>query len=145
MCVQFSFCHSGWIHLWEMSTSIGNLWFLKGVCKKLRDLLDAMVEWSQNTLLFCLNSKMCSLQMIRPSLDPCLHGILMPMCLLRTLLRIQHAYALEYDKPWLIQHYIQIFNVLVFSHSFDYAAHLHFLWDFKNRYGFFCRFQICKF
>ena len=74
--------------------------------------------------------------MIRPSLDPCLHGILMPMCFLR-ILRIQHAYALEYDKPWLIQHYIQIFNVLVFSHSSDYAAQLHFLWDFRNRYGFF--------
>ena len=49
------------------------------------------------------------------------------MCLLHSLLRIQHAYSLEYDKPWLIKHYIQIFNVLVFSRSFDYAAHLHFL------------------
>ena len=64
--------------------------------------------------------------MIRMSLHPCWHGILMPMCLLRTLLKIQHAYALEYDKPWLIQHYIQIFNMLVFSRLFDYTAHLHF-------------------
>ena len=57
--------------------------------------------------------------------------------LLCTLLWIQHSYALEYDKPCLIQHYIQIFNVLVFSRSSHYAAHLHFLWDFRNRYGFF--------
>ena len=47
----------------------------------------------------------------------------MPMCLLRTLLWIQHAYALEYDKPWLIEHYIQIFNMLVFSRWLQYAAH----------------------
>ena len=47
----------------------------------------------------------------------------MPMCLLCTLLRIQHACALEYDKPWLIQHYIQIFNMLVFRGSSDYAVH----------------------
>ena len=80
---------------------------------------------------------MYSLQMIRPSLHPCFHGISMPMCLLCTLLRIQHAYALEYDKPWPIQHYIQISNMLVFSGSSDYVAHLHFLWDFRNRYGFF--------
>ena len=38
--------------------------------------------------------------MIRPSLHPCFHGIPMPMCLLCTLLRIQHACALEYDQPW---------------------------------------------
>ena len=50
----------------------------------------------------------------------------MPTCLLCTLLRIQHAYALEYDKPWLIQNYIQISNMLVFSGLYDYAAHLHF-------------------
>ena len=80
---------------------------------------------------------MYSLQMIRPSLHPCFRGIPMPMCLLCTLLRIQHAYALEYDKPWLIQHYIQTSNMLVFSGSFYYAAHLHFLWDFINRYVFF--------
>ena len=105
----------------------------------------APILLQKKALPFCLNSKMCSLQMIRSSLDPCLHGILMPICLLRTLLRIQHAYALEYDKPWLIQHYIQIFNMLMFSRSSDYAAHLHFLWDFRNIYGFFCRLQICKF
>ena len=35
----------------------------------------------------------------------------MPMCLFRTLLRIKHAYALEYDKPWLIQHYISKFSI----------------------------------
>ena len=46
----------------------------------------------------------------------------MHMCMLRTLLRIQHACALEYDKPWLIQHYIKIFNMLVFSGSSDYVA-----------------------
>ena len=46
----------------------------------------------------------------------------MPMCLLRTLLQIQHSYALDYDKPSLIQHYIQISNMLVFSGSSDYAA-----------------------
>ena len=67
-----------------------------------------------NTLALCLNSKIYSLQMIRLILHPCFHGILMPMCLLRTLLHIQHAYALEYDKPWLIQHYIQIYNMLMF-------------------------------
>ena len=39
----------------------------------------------------------------------------MPMCLLQTFLQIQHAYALEYDKPWIIEHYIQILNMLVFS------------------------------
>ena len=61
----------------------------------------------------------------------------MPMCLLHTLLWIQHAYALEYDKPWLIQHYIEIFNMLVFSSSSDYPACLDFLWDFRNIYGFF--------
>ena len=55
--------------------------------------------------------------MIRPSLHPCFHGIPMPMCLLCTLLRIQHACALEYDKPWQIQHYIHIFNMLVLSGS----------------------------
>ena len=75
--------------------------------------------------------------MIRPSLHPCFHGIPIPMCLLCTLLRIQHACALEYDKPWLIQHYIQIFNMLVFSGLSDYAAHLHFLWYLRNRYGSF--------
>ena len=80
---------------------------------------------------------MYSLQMIGPSLYPCLHGIFMPMCLLRTLLQIQHAYGLEYDKPWLIQHYIQIFNMIIFSCSSEYATHFHFLWDFRNRYGFF--------
>ena len=66
------------------------------------------------------------LPMIRPSLHPCLRGILIHMCLLLTLLRIQHAYALEYDKPWLIEHYIQIFNMLVFSHWLQYAPPLHF-------------------
>ena len=50
----------------------------------------------------------------------------MPMCLLFPLLRIQHACALEYDKPWQIQHYIQIFNMLMFSSLSDYVAHLHF-------------------
>ena len=54
--------------------------------------------------------KIYSLQMIRPSLHPCFHGIPMPMCLLCTLLRIQHACALEYDKPWQIQH-ISIFSI----------------------------------
>ena len=49
----------------------------------------------------------------------------MPMCLLRTLLQIQDVYALEYDKPWLIQHYIQIFNMLMFSRWLHYATHLH--------------------
>ena len=65
--------------------------------------------------------------MIRRSLHPCFRGIPMPMCLLCTLLQLQHARALEYDQPWLIQHYIQIFNMLVFSGSSDYATHLHFL------------------
>ena len=46
----------------------------------------------------------------------------MPMCLHCTFLWIQHAYALEYDKPWQIQRYIHIFNMLVFSGSSDYAA-----------------------
>ena len=46
--------------------------------------------------------------MIRPSLDPCLHGILMHMCLLQ----IHHAYALKYDIPSLIQHYIKFFICL---------------------------------
>ena len=50
----------------------------------------------------------------------------MPMCLLYTLLQIQLAFALQYEKPWLIQHYIQIFNMLVFSGSSDFVAHLHF-------------------
>ena len=77
------------------------------------------------------------LPMIRPTLYPCWHGILMHMCLLQTLLCIQHAYALEYDKPWLIEHCIQIFNILMFSCLSDYAAHLHFLWDSRNRYGCF--------
>ena len=69
-----------------------------------------------NRTRILLNSNLYSLQMIRPSLHPCFHGIPMPMCLLCTLLRIQHAYSLEYDIPWLIQHYIQIFNMLMFSH-----------------------------
>ena len=94
---------------------------------------------------FCLNSKMYSLQMIRSCFHPCFHGILMPMFLLDTFLRIQHAYALEYDKPWKIQHYIQIFNMLVFSCSSDYAAHLHFLWDFINRYVFFANSKYVNF
>ena len=87
--------------------------------------------------MYWLNSKKNSHQMTRPSLHPCFHGIPMPMCLLCTLLQIQHAYALEYDKPWLIQHYIQIFNMLVFSCSSNYVAHLHFLWYFRNIYSFF--------
>ena len=69
-------------------------------------------------------------------LHPCWHEILMPMCLLETLLQIHHAYALKYDKPWLIEHYIQIFNMLVFSHWLQYATHLNFLWNFRNIYGF---------
>ena len=70
---------------------------------------------------------MYSLQMIRSSLHPCLHGILMPMCLLWTLLQIQHAYALEYDKPWLIEHYIKNLNMLMFIHWLQYVVHPHFL------------------
>ena len=118
------------------------MWFIKA-CSYFYQRAHVIVHYKDHTI--CLNSKIYSLQIIRPSLHPCLHGILMPMCLLRILLRIQHAYALEYDKPWLIQHYIQIFNMLVFSHSSEYAAHLYFLWDFRNRYGFFCKFHICKF
>ena len=49
----------------------------------------------------------------------------MPMCLHQTSLQIQHAYALEYDKPRLIQHYIQIFNMLVFICWLHYATDLH--------------------
>ena len=60
------------------------------------------------------------------NLHPCWHDILMPMFLLQTLLRIHHAYALEYDKPWLIEHYIQIFNMPMFSRWLQYVAHLHF-------------------
>ena len=41
----------------------------------------------------------------------------MPMCLLQTLLRIHHVYALEYDKPWLIEHYIQICSCLAIGYS----------------------------
>ena len=80
-----------------------------------------------NRARILLNSNFYSLQMIRPSLHPCFRGIPLPMCLLCTLLQIQHACALEYDKPWQIQHYIHIFNMLMFNSSSDCAAHLHFL------------------
>ena len=71
------------------------------------------------------------------SLHLCGCGILMPVCLFLTLLQVHHVYALKYDKPWLIEHYIQIFHMLVFSHCLQYATHLQFLRNFKNRYVIF--------
>ena len=46
----------------------------------------------------------------------------MSMCPPRTLFRIHHAYALEYDKPWLIEHYIQIFNMRSWLYSIVHAS-----------------------
>ena len=100
-------------------------------------------HWWVYIFEFKQNMSMFIATMVEP--PPIWHGSFMPMGLIQTLLWIHHAYALENPKPWIIEHWIQIFNMLVFSHWLHYVAHLHFLWMFRNRYGFFYRFQICKF
>ena len=56
-----------------------------------------------------LNSNFYSLQMIRPSLHPCFHGIPIPMCLLCTLLRI------NMPMPWSMINHGKFSIISIFS------------------------------
>ena len=60
----------------------------------------------------------------------------MPMCLVQNFLRIQHAYVMEYDKPWLIEHYIEILNMLVFSRWYN-MLHTSIFYEILETYMFF--------